>query len=117
LWTTTGFFASAIEPGYARAPIAARLRRPNQFPRSVRSCPNRTPRLTENRRTPEPARSPMFGESSQPRTRTYMNAKFVNVRQPEGCTAHEYAGSIPVKLTKEELLELSTLSQIRSCFH
>ena len=46
-----------------------------------------------------------------------MNAEFANVRQPEGCTAHDYAGSIPVKLTKEELLELSTLSPFRSCFH
>src|SRR5579863_1936634 len=46
-----------------------------------------------------------------------MNAEYVNLRQPEGCSAHEYAGSIPVKLTKEELLELSTLSSLRSCFH
>jgi fatty acid desaturase len=46
-----------------------------------------------------------------------MNAEFANERQPEGCTAHEFAGNIPVKLTKEELLELSALSPLRSCFH
>ncbi len=46
-----------------------------------------------------------------------MNAESANERQPEGCTGHEYDGAIPVKLSKEELLELSSLSPFRSFFH
>jgi fatty acid desaturase len=46
-----------------------------------------------------------------------MNAEFAHERQPQGCASHDFAGNIPVKLSKEELLELSTLSPFRSCLH
>src|SRR5258708_29363361 len=46
-----------------------------------------------------------------------MNAEFANERQLEGCIAHEFAENVPVKLSKEELLELSALSPLRSLFH
>src|SRR5258708_13448607 len=47
-----------------------------------------------------------------------MNFEYANERPPEGgATTHDFAGNIPVKLTKEELLELSSLSPFRSLFH
>ena len=46
-----------------------------------------------------------------------MNFEFANERQPESSATHDFAGNIPVKLTKEELLELSALSPLRSLVH
>ena len=46
-----------------------------------------------------------------------MNFEYANERQPETGATHDFAGNIPVKLTKEELLELSALSPLRSLFH
>lgn len=46
-----------------------------------------------------------------------MNAEFADERQLVGCTAHEYDGNIPIKLSKEELRELSALSPLRSLCH
>src|SRR5258708_31660512 len=46
-----------------------------------------------------------------------MNFEYANERPPEGgATTHDFAGNIPVKLTKEELLELSALSPLRAVF-
>jgi fatty acid desaturase len=47
-----------------------------------------------------------------------MNFEYANERPPEnGATTHDFAGNIPVKLTKEELLELSALSPFRALVH
>jgi fatty acid desaturase len=46
-----------------------------------------------------------------------MNPEFTNDRQPENRPSDDFVGSIPVKLSKEELLGLSHLSPLRSTFH
>ena len=47
-----------------------------------------------------------------------MNFEYANERAPEnGAATHDFAGNIPVKLTKEELLELSALSPFRALVH
>jgi len=47
-----------------------------------------------------------------------MNFEYANERPPEnGAATHDFAGNIPVKLTKEELLELSALSPFRALVH
>ncbi len=47
-----------------------------------------------------------------------MNIESTNVCPPlENRPSDDFAGNIPIKLTKEELRELSELSQLRSAFH